>query len=674
MKKILVILVLSLSFNSAEAFFSPVTTVWEMNASATSGNVNGGGFDPANASFLTDLAVDAGTGNTSAPIVSSSYSFAAGDAGHWIYVKSGTNYYANCWFPISIVSAGKATLNATAGAYVCKYDNMNFPSPLWQVSTTTGIATVASPSTATYGLDYSQTTAARRTWAAAGGDFTNDLTCTDVTNSVCTSASYNFQAIDVGNYIHVTAGTAATTTTTGALWAEIQSVSANAATLDHNITSHAGSALTGATARLGGAISLNSTLDDDFFEAGGGTNGTGAMRFFMKNGNFSLGETVSIASSCGTQASCNIEGYNSLRGDAPLDTSRPNINFVANVLTLGSNWNLLYASTTGSGSPVLAYGTRSVVMGTKVTNTSTTAGRSAHSAANNQSQSINSEGISFRGNAFALSGNSHYLRGVYAHDSDIGLRFSGGAQTGAVTDSIIADNITAGISVVAASNGYSFDHLTLYGAENKLGTCLNIATGLVSYISLTNSIFYGCVTPFNSTDVQTAYLGDFNDYFNNTNTNTNMGEAAHDVKVNPSFVNVKQVTQTGTVTTSGAVLTDTGASFVTAGVTAGQDFLVMKTASTCTTPLTNTKVLITAVAATTLTVSTALSASGVCDTVTYQVTTGHNFAVGTNVRGVGNPGTFPALLTTGSLDIGAVQRGETSNYSSVIFNGTGVIR
>jgi hypothetical protein len=44
--------------------------------------------------------------------------------------------------------------------------------------------------------------------------------------------------------------------------------------------------------------------------------------------------------------------------------------------------------------------------------------------------------------------------------------------------------------------------------------------------------------------------------------------------------------------------------------------------------------------------------------ISYQLTTGHNFAIGTNLKAKGFPGAFPAGLTTGYLDIGAAQRQE----------------
>ncbi len=39
-------------------------TVFECRSNATSGNVNGGGFNPTNPNMMTDLITDANTANT----------------------------------------------------------------------------------------------------------------------------------------------------------------------------------------------------------------------------------------------------------------------------------------------------------------------------------------------------------------------------------------------------------------------------------------------------------------------------------------------------------------------------------------------------------------------------------------------------------------------------------
>ena len=76
-------------------------TIWESRASATTGNVNGAGFNPANAAAVTDLTTDANTANTNSPVVSSAtYTFVAGDVNAWLYIVSGTNWTPG-WYQIA---------------------------------------------------------------------------------------------------------------------------------------------------------------------------------------------------------------------------------------------------------------------------------------------------------------------------------------------------------------------------------------------------------------------------------------------------------------------------------------------------------------------------------------------------------------------------------------------
>lgn len=95
------------------------TIVWEVDASATSGSVNGGGFNSAasgtdktlSGSYTgTDLLTTNGT--NASPVVSttSSHSFGATDVGNIIHINSGGTFTAG-WYEIKSVSAGAATLD-----------------------------------------------------------------------------------------------------------------------------------------------------------------------------------------------------------------------------------------------------------------------------------------------------------------------------------------------------------------------------------------------------------------------------------------------------------------------------------------------------------------------------------------------------------------------------------
>lgn len=98
------------------------TTVWEIRSTATAGNVNGGGFNPARAGAGTDYsqqdasqynAADlAGTNaNTATPTVTSaSHTFVSSDIGNIIFISAGSNWTVGRYEIIS-VAGGAATLD-----------------------------------------------------------------------------------------------------------------------------------------------------------------------------------------------------------------------------------------------------------------------------------------------------------------------------------------------------------------------------------------------------------------------------------------------------------------------------------------------------------------------------------------------------------------------------------
>lgn len=164
-----------------------------------SDTANGGCFDPGQtAGMFTDGV--ATLANTSAPVfTSASYNFVAGDVNHWLYIASGTNWTPG-WYQIASVAANAATLTAGLGAY---YLSIN-KSPT-RVSTNAGLfadavgcATIASPTGATWTIDYSQSTTARVSYtdlASAGAGLT------------VSSAANPFGKQMVGNGLIIASGT-----------------------------------------------------------------------------------------------------------------------------------------------------------------------------------------------------------------------------------------------------------------------------------------------------------------------------------------------------------------------------------------------------------------------------------------------------------------------------------
>ena len=171
-----------------------------------------------------------------------------------------------------------------------------------------------------------------------------------------------------------------------------------------------------------------------------------------------------------------------------------------------------------------------------------------------------------------------------------------------------------------------------------------------------NNIFYGFVTAVTNAEANQAIsFDDFNDYYNNTTDNTNWTKGANDVATNPTFTSAVQYTATNG-TTSGSVITSSGASFP--AFVPGADFVYIKSG----TGITVGKYGIVSNTGTAITLDSAPGADATADKV-FQVTTGHNFSVGTNMQAIGFPSSFPAGLTTSYNDIGAAQRIQGAGYT-----------
>src|SRR4030067_952391 len=120
------------------------------------------------------------------------------------------------------------------------------------------------------GTNYAQQEAAQLT--------NTDLTTAGAGATTVTSAGGGFTSAMVGNYIHITAGTYFQ----ASLYEIVTFTDANNVILDR--TPSSGAAGSGGTFYVGGAMSLNSTLDDDLFELGAAGN-----IFFITETNSSFG-------------------------------------------------------------------------------------------------------------------------------------------------------------------------------------------------------------------------------------------------------------------------------------------------------------------------------------------------------------------------------------------------
>lgn len=219
-------------------------TIWENWT--TGATTNGGGFDPTNANFATDLA--ATSANGSSPVVSSaSYTFVAGDVGAWLFIQSGTNWTPG-WYQIASVASNQATLTAgigTAVLYGTTITALGYHRPSGLIAAA-GCATTASPTAGVWSVDYSQQAAAKITYT----DMVIGVTTTQFT-SVANPVGPNL----VGNTINVTSGTGFTVQRVQVISFTLSGL---IATCDKTLGT---TASTGGNGKLGGAIGSTSKLD-----------------------------------------------------------------------------------------------------------------------------------------------------------------------------------------------------------------------------------------------------------------------------------------------------------------------------------------------------------------------------------------------------------------------------
>lgn len=605
-------------------------THWAFNGGATASNVNGGGFNIANANFITNFT--ATSANTAAPVISSaSYNFVAGDVGAWIFVQSGTNWTPG-WYQIASVANNAATVNATIGSAVTQ----NASTLLWGPSTVVGCATVASPTGGVCGIDFSQGT------AAIIND--TDLACADgdVAGAVVTSAAKPMSVRYIGNLMHITAGTGWT-----AGWYEIVSVSTTNATLDRAIGTDG--AKSGGTFYVGGALSLGTATDDAVFElmVAGNT-------VHIKGGtSVTLGGAVSMSNAGTLAATINFIGFNSLRGDVPRGTNRPLFDCGSNQLSIGQYCNIRNLRFTGTTTNVVILQYESKAMNCQFRNTSTVAPLYMLT----DTAIFDCEISGARGSCGIDSQGANIVVGCYIHDCDVGIAMQTNLSL-QVIDTVFSGCKTAGINFTSTSNaGNMIYGCTFYGAETPVGTGVAMSATTLN-VRIMNSIFYGLTSGITHAAANyTNGYGDYNCFFNCTTdaTAVKWQKGPNDLAVNPGFGGVSQYTGT-TAVTSGGTLVDSGAAFT--NVVDGQDYLRLISG----TGIVAGQFLITGHTATTLTTSPALPNNATADKA-YSVTVGRDFSVGTNVRRLGFPGALPysiAATTTGYRDIGAIQRQEAS--------------
>jgi hypothetical protein len=496
---------------------------------------------------------------------------------------------------------------------------------VWEVRTT-GVSTNGGGfKTGASGTDWTQQDACK--YSLTG------LTSAGAGNVILTASA----AADwVGNIINIASGT---NFTVG--FFEITSVSAGvSATVSTNQAGTAISTGVGASGVgcIGGAFKFGTSKDSTF-----GSGIAAGNTVYVQSGTYTQNTSVAFTD-CTNLAPCTVIGYNSTRTDEPTGSNRPTINLVAtqwNPGALTHTRNIIFSGT--QQTPLTSNG-QNVWYNDKFINTSTTAGRFGISEGSDD-LILNSEVISYNGIGINCSGDCTII-GNYIHDSATGIKWQPTGSPVHAIGNIFDGNVTNGIQISAANTAMSLIYgNTFYGTEAKLGTHLNIASG-ASDVRVINNIFYGAATAI-SAAAANANLATYNNDFNNNTSNvSSWSTGTNAITTSPAFKNAAQYTGT-TATSSSTTLTDSGAAFT--NVVNNQDFVYVSASTGGNTG----KFLITGHTATTLTTDNSL---GTGSSITYTVTTGHNFAPGINVVNKGIPGAFPASLTTSYPTLGAVHK------------------
>lgn len=456
------------------------------------------------------------------------------------------------------------------------------------------------------GIDYTLQDAAQLTntdGSAAGG-------------TTFTSAGGGFTDAMKGNYLHITASTGLTVG-----WYEIVSVTdTNNVELDR--TPGTG---TLTTFYVGGALSMNSTLDDDVFETAVAGN---EFQLRGASGTVSIGEGINISAAGGAQNPIKLIGYNSTRGDNPTGSTRPTIACAANSFQFsGANWDVSYVMFTGTGTSVITNASNQKFLWVKCTNSSTTANRTAITTGTDN-LFVSCEFISYRGRAMTVgSGTSNVtLRASWLHSSDAGFYSSTNSTAIMCSDTIISSCVTAAIQFAGAMTGrVGISACTLFGATNTTGIGVSLATGCTD-IAIMNSIITGFVTGVSHADAaQVVGFDDYNCYNNNDTDVTNWTKGGNDVTTAPAFTSVGQVTGTaGAFTAANDRLVDTSKNFTSLGVVAGDHVYIVSGTGVTAGIYAITSITTTTNPNDTLVLTPAPGTNTTADK-TYQITTGHNF-------------------------------------------------
>lgn len=498
----------------------------------------------------------------------------------------------------------------------------------WEIRTTGSNLNGGGFVTGATGIDYSQQDAHQY-------GFSDLVSLNGNSNpATITSASHSFVANDVGNLIRISAGTSWT-----ASWYQIVSIDGlGGAVLDRGCGSIA--SLSGGVYRVGGAanFSNNTTTDTQFLSAIRGT-------VHIKSGTYS---TAAMAGGVGTLAV-----YDTARGDNTNNATKAIFN-VNGTWTMSTGWIVSNIIAIGFATTVISMSAGTRLSESKIMCNSN-GGTAVKMSGSSQLAIINCEVISRIGIGIDLANTSGGVQVLYCYIHDCNIAISCTlAQVPRFIKGCIIESCNTGINYSFASS-MIVDSCTIFGSTNRL------TVGMVSTVSstilyLTNTIISGFVTGISASSANSLSYANSNNYFNNTTNRVVELAGIDDVSIDPQFLNVGLITGTNATSTIN-VLNDALADFST--VT--DEICYLNVLSGTGVVVGNYKIL--SHTGTSLVVDGTQLQLSIGSNISYQITIGRNYAVGTNMQGLGLPKAI-GVSTVAYADIGAIQSNGNPGYNS----------
>lgn len=387
---------------------------------------------------------------------------------------------------------------------------------VWEFRTTGSDNNGGGFKTGASGTDYSQQDTAQLALT--------DLACLAASTTL-TSATGGFTAAMIGNIIFIRSGT----NFTAGFYEITAHTNTNTVTLDR--TASNGSNATGGSGNVGGCRNLISANSFPQSTVAGNI-------VYIKSGTYVLGGTFTFTTGAATNSS-QIIGYNTTRGDNPTGSTRPLINYGANIAQTGIGVNFSYLQFTGtqtSGFQALGHSRMMFCKFTSTSGTSTaTAARTSLSSSTDQSEYFCCEFVAASAVGFKHAGGSGggILVGCNIHGCVTGIELISNDNFSMFGCVSYAN--TTHVLVNGGNTATNIINNTFYGAETPTGTGIDYGGGDGS--TTINNIFYGLTTAMTSASARTRHLFLNNNFFNNTTDRTNVQTGMGDTALNPQFVN-----------------------------------------------------------------------------------------------------------------------------------------